>query len=64
MAGRTTFVVAHRLSTLRRANRVLVLDHGRMAEIGTHAELMRQGGLYQEVVALQISDQEEAGGAT
>ena len=56
MAGRTTFVVAHRLSTLRRAHRVLVLDHGRIAEIGTHAELMRQNGLYQEVVALQIAD--------
>jgi ATP-binding cassette subfamily B protein len=60
MAGRTTFVVAHRLSTLRRADRVLVLDHGRIAEIGTHAELMQRGGLYQEVVALQIADQEEA----
>jgi len=56
MAGRTTFVVAHRLSTLRRANRVLVLDHGRIAEIGTHAELMQRGGMYHEVVALQISD--------
>jgi len=56
MEGRTTFVVAHRLSTLRRAHRVLVLDHGCIAEIGTHAELMRRGGLYQEVVALQIAD--------
>ena len=56
MAGRTTFVVAHRLSTLRHANRVLVLDHGRIAEIGTHAELMQRGGLYHEIVALQIAD--------
>ncbi|MEI8243685.1 MAG: ABC transporter ATP-binding protein, partial [bacterium] len=62
MAGRTTFVVAHRLSTLCRADRVLVLDHGRIAELGTHAELMRRGGLYQEVVALQIADLDEAGG--
>ena len=56
MKGRTTFVVAHRLSTLRRANRVLILDHGRIAEIGTHEELMARGGLYHEVVALQIAD--------
>ena len=58
MAGRTTFVVAHRLSTLRRAERVLVLNRGRIAELGTHDELMRRGGLYQEVVALQIADQD------
>jgi len=62
MRGRTTFVVAHRLSTLRRADRVLVLDRGRIAELGTHQELMRGGGLYREVVALQIADLDEAGG--
>lgn len=56
MQGRTTFVVAHRLSTLRRAHRVLVLEHGRIAELGTHDELMQREGLYQEVVALQIAD--------
>ena len=61
MEGRTTFVVAHRLSTLRRAHRVMVLDHGRIAELGTHAELLQRGGLYQEVVALQIADLEETG---
>ncbi len=60
MEGRTTFVVAHRLSTLRRAHRVLVLDHGRMAEIGTHDELLQRGGLYHEVVALQIADLDES----
>jgi ATP-binding cassette subfamily B protein len=56
MRGRTTFVVAHRLCTLRRAHRVLVLDQGRIAEFGTHDELMQHNGLYREVVALQIAD--------
>ncbi len=46
VAGRTTFVVAHRLSTLRNADQILVLDHGRMAGFGTHAELMESCPLY------------------
>ncbi len=56
MAGRTTFVVAHRLSTLRRADRVLVLDRGRIAACGTHTDLMQQVGLYRDIVALQLAD--------
>jgi ATP-binding cassette subfamily B protein len=46
LAGRTSFVVAHRLSTIRNAHQVLVLDQGRIAERGTHRQLLRQGGIY------------------
>jgi ATP-binding cassette subfamily B protein len=60
MAGRTTFVVAHRLSTLRRADRVIVLDRGRLVESGSHAELMAHGRRYREIVAIQIADAEGA----
>jgi ATP-binding cassette subfamily B protein len=58
MAHRTTFVVAHRLSTLRRADRVIVLDRGRLVEHGTHGELMARDGIYREVVEIQIADAE------
>lgn len=56
--GRTTFIVAHRLSTLRRAHRVIVLEHGRIVQCGHHEELMQQEGLYRRAVELQAVDPE------
>jgi subfamily B ATP-binding cassette protein MsbA len=53
LAGRTTFVIAHRLSTVRHADKILVLDHGAVAEIGTHDELIAKGGRYAELMAHQ-----------
>ncbi len=53
--GRTTLVIAHRLETARRANRILVLDRGRLVEAGTHAELVGRRGLYYELYRLQFS---------
>jgi len=54
MAGRTTLIIAHRLSTIEHADRVLVLDHGKLAESGTHAQLLARGGLYARLHALQF----------
>lgn len=53
-ADRTTFVIAHRLSTVRRADLILLLEGGRIIERGTHDELMRAAGLYQEMVVRQL----------
>lgn len=54
--GRTTFIVAHRLSTIRNADRIVVLRHGEIAEIGTHAELMKNEGIYYRMNLLQNRD--------
>jgi ATP-binding cassette subfamily B protein/subfamily B ATP-binding cassette protein MsbA len=53
MVGRTTFLIAHRLSTVRRADAILVLDQGRLVERGTHQELLRLGGLYKQLHDVQ-----------
>ncbi len=58
--GRTTFVIAHRLSTVRKADLILVLDEGEIAERGTHADLMAVGGIYKRIYDLQLRPQEEA----
>ncbi|NLG72257.1 MAG: ABC transporter ATP-binding protein [Chloroflexi bacterium] len=59
MEGRTTFVIAHRLSTVRRADLILVMNEGRIVERGRHEDLLRQGGLYREIYDLQLRDQEQ-----
>ena len=58
MEGRTTFVIAHRLSTVRRADLILVMDRGQVVERGKHSELIQQHGLYREIYELQLRDQE------
>jgi len=54
LKGRTTFVIAHRLTTIQRADRILVFNKGRLVETGTHAELMDQKGLYQYLYTLRL----------
>jgi ATP-binding cassette, subfamily B, multidrug efflux pump len=59
MEDRTTFVIAQRLLTLKKADVILVLDHGRIVERGTHQELLDKNGLYRRIYDLQLKDQEE-----
>ncbi len=59
MQGRTTFVIAQRLLTLKKAHCILVVDHGQVVQRGTHDELLEQGGLYRDIYDLQLKDQEE-----
>jgi subfamily B ATP-binding cassette protein MsbA len=56
LPGRTVFVIAHRLSTVRAADQIIVLEQGRIAQRGSHEELMAAGGLYRELVDLQTGD--------
>ena len=56
MKNRTTLVIAHRLSTIQKADRIVVLDRGTIVETGSHEELLRQGGMYQRLHAMQFQD--------
>ncbi|HWI61006.1 MAG TPA: ABC transporter ATP-binding protein [Symbiobacteriaceae bacterium] len=58
MQGRTTFIIAHRLSSLKHADEILVMENGRIIERGTHEELLAQGGTYRSVYEIQFQDRE------
>ncbi|HET7746174.1 MAG TPA: hypothetical protein VFM29_02670, partial [Vicinamibacteria bacterium] len=60
MRGRTTLVIAHRLATVRNADRIIVLDQGEVKETGTHDELMKKSGLYRRLHDLQFRPEDPA----
>ena len=57
MKDRTSLIIAHRLSTIQDADQIIVMDQGRIAEIGTHEELLRQGGKYYDLYMTQFAGQ-------
>lgn len=63
LVGRTTLIIAHRLSTVQRADRLVVLDAGRIVESGTHAELLRAGGIYARLFQMQFREDEDVAAA-
>ena len=63
MTGRTVFVIAHRLSTVRRADRIVVLENGMITDEGTHERLMARIGTYRRLYELQVVDVESANGS-
>jgi subfamily B ATP-binding cassette protein MsbA len=62
MQGRTVFVIAHRLSTVRRASRIAVIENGQITEIGTHEELMQHSGTYQRLYNMQFGADDSLSG--
>jgi ATP-binding cassette subfamily B protein len=64
MRGRTTFLIAHRISTVKQADVVIVMEHGRIAQIGTHEQLMLQDGHYRDIAAAQLYGDDGAPGNT
>jgi ATP-binding cassette subfamily B protein len=58
MASRTTLVIAHRLATVRQADRIIVMDKGRIVEQGTHDQLSKAGGLYARLASLQFDERQ------
>lgn len=64
MHNRTVFIIAHRLSTIRKADKIVVLENGMISQIGTHADLMASGGLYQELATMQGIDATAANTST
>jgi len=59
LEGRTTLIIAHRLSTVQRADRLIVLEHGRIVEEGSHAALLAQRGLYARLYSNQFREDKE-----
>jgi ATP-binding cassette subfamily B protein len=59
MRGRTSFIIAHRLSTIRQASRILVIEEGKIVEMGTHTQLLRQRGHYYRLYTKQFRHERE-----